>query len=579
MVLLKFNFMKPTCTSNTNTITTKSDTCGFSRWCGTGYHPTKINYIQMKRICFWLAATLIYSAFSLHAADNVKTLNSTITHVTVFSSGAQITGISEVSLVQGISTLAIQGLSPYIDEQSLQVKGRGKFTVLSASLEKNYISGLKEKEQIEVIRKKIKELSIRIEDERLQTGILKEEESFLLANKDAGGKNENLDAANFKILFDFYKSSLILIRTDILSRERKIKELDEELAKLNNQLSVLQTSENMPSGQVIVTLKADASTAGILEINYLVQGAGWFPSYDIRIDKLTEPVSLIYKANVYQNTGVEWKDVKLTFSNAAPNQSGNVPWINPWYLDFIVYDNLSYQRMDKKATPSMAKGELLMSIQDEAESTVGFTVSDNTTSIEFNVEIPYSIETGGKSKSIDMMYLELPAGFEYQAVPKLDQTAFLVAQIREWQKYDLLEGEANLYFENTYVGKSMLNLKFISDTLNLSLGRDLGIIVKRDKRKEFTHEKFIGPNKVVTRSWEVSVRNNKKESIKIHLTDQIPVSQNKDIVVETIELSGGKLNQNTGLVTWDLDVATGQSKTLILSYSVKYPKNSNVNVE
>ncbi len=534
----------------------------------------------MKKLVLTLVICSIFSAPAVFAAEKVKTINSTITHVTVFNSGAQVTGVSEVVLVPGISILLIQGLSPYIDEQSIQVKGKGKFTVLSASLERNYISELKEKEQIETLRTKIEELTIKIEDEKLQTGILKEEESFLLTNKDAGGKNESLDAANFKILFDFYKTSLTQIRTEIMSRERKIRELEKELAKLNNQLSVLQTSENMPSGQIVVTLKTDAAVSGILEVNYLVQGAGWYPSYDIRVNKLTEPVSLIYKANVYQNTGVEWKDVKLTFSNATPNQSGNIPWLNPWYLDFFFDQVVVDYGAQRKAAPTMAKsGVFEMTTVDEASSSVGFAVSQNTTSIEFDVDIPYTIETGGKSKSIDMMNLELPAGFEYQAVPKLDPTAFLIAQVREWQQYDLLEGEANLYFENTFVGKSMLNLKSVSDTLNLSLGRDLGIIVKREKRKDFTSEKFIGSNKVVVRSWEISVKNNKKEGIKIQITDQLPISQNKDIVVESLELSGGKVNPSTNLVTWDIELPAGQSKSLILSYSVKYPKNSNVLVE
>ena len=535
----------------------------------------------MKKVWFVVTSALLFSVFSVAGAENIKNVNSTITHVTVFSGGAQVTGISEVSLVQGISTLAIQGLSPYIDEQSIQVKGKGKFIVLSASLEKNYMSELKEKEQIETLRLKIDELNKKIEDESLQTGLLKEEESFLVTNKNVGGKNESLDAANFKILFDFYKTSLSAIRAEILTRERKIKVMDEELAKLNNQLSALQTSENVPSGQIVVTLKAEAATAGIIEINYLVQGAGWYPSYDIRIDKLTEPVSLIYKANVYQSTGVDWNNVKLTFSNASPNQSGNVPWLYPWYLDFFqIMGSDDYRAYDKKSAPAMAE-EMSVAFDVEADSPVpvGFTTSDNTTSIEFNVDIPYTIETGGKSKSIDMMSLELPAGFEYQTVPKLDPSAFLVAQVREWQKYDLLEGSANLYFENTFVGRSMLNLQNVSDTLNLSLGKDPGIIVKREKRTEFTTERFIGPNKEVKRSWEISVRNNKKESVKIHLTDQIPISQNKDISVESEELSGGKLNEATGLVTWDIELPAGQSKTLILSYSAKFPKSSSVNVE
>jgi uncharacterized protein (TIGR02231 family) len=536
----------------------------------------------MKKICLILAITSLSALSSLSASENIKNLNSTITHVTVFSSGAQVTGVSEVSLLPGISVMAIQGLSPFIDQQSIQVKGKGKFTVLSVSLEKNYLSELKEKDQIESLRKQIEMLTSKIEDENLQSGVLKEQEAFLLANKVAGGKNESLDAVNFKILYEFYTTNLALIRSEILSHERKIKLLEKELEKLNNQLSVLQTSENVPSGQVVVTLKAETETTGILEINYLVQGAGWYPSYDIRVNSLTEPVSLIYKANVYQNTGVEWNNVKLTFSNASPNQSGNVPFMYPWFLDFMQDVSYSYRSTDKKSAPAMELQEMVVTTSVEADASpvsVGFAASDNTTSIEFNVDIPYSIETGNKTKSIDMMSLELPADYEYQTVPKFDPAAFLVAQIRDWEKYNLLEGEANLYFENTFVGKSMLNVKFVSDTLNVSLGRDPGIIVKRDKRKDYTSEKFIGSNKVETRSWDISIRNNKKGIVKIQLTDQIPLSQNKDITVEAIELSGGKLNQNTGLVTWDLEIAPGQSKNQVLSYSVKYPKNSDVFVE
>jgi uncharacterized protein (TIGR02231 family) len=534
----------------------------------------------MKKIVFVLILICLVPAHLLQSADNLKNVSSTITHVTVFGSGAQITAVSDLTLSQGINIITIQGLSPYIDEQSLQVKGKGKFTVLSASLDKNYISGLEESGETSQLRQKIDELGKKIEDERLQSGILKEEESFLLANKDAGGKNESLDAANFKTLFEFYKTSLTQIRMDILSRERKIKEMEKELEKLNNQLNNLQSQENTPSGQVTVTLKAETPVSGMVEISYLVQGAGWYPSYDIRIDKLTDPVSVTYKANVYQNTGVDWKNVKLTFSNAAPNQSGNVPWLYPWYLDFSFALNETYQAYGKKSAVPMARSKEEDMVQSaEAAAPVGFAVTENTTSVEFNVDIPYSVETGGKAKSIDMMYLQLPAGYEFQSVPKLDPAAFLVAQVRDWQKYDLLEGEANLYFENTYVGKSTLNLKMISDTLNLSLGRDQGITVKREKRTEYTTERTLGSNRIVTRSWQISVRNNKKESLKIKLTDQIPVSQNKDIEVEAEELSKGSLNPVSGAVTWETEIPAGQDKTFILTYTVKYPKNSTVIVE
>jgi uncharacterized protein (TIGR02231 family) len=193
--------------------------------------------------------------------------------------------------------------------------------------------------------------------------------------------------------------------------------------------------------------------------------------------------------------------------------------------------------------------------------------------------VPYSIPSAGTPKSIDMMSVELPAVFEYQAVPKYNRDAFLVAKVYDWGKYDLLPGEANLYFENTYVGKSFLNVSAVTDTLPVSLGSDMGIVIKRDKRKNFTSEKFIGNNKVVTLSWEISARNTKSEKIKIKISDQVPISQNKEITIETQELSGGKHDPKTGYVTWDLDINPGETKNIILTYTVKYPKDKVVNLE
>jgi uncharacterized protein (TIGR02231 family) len=317
----------------------------------------------------------------------------------------------------------------------------------------------------------------------------------------------------------------------------------------------------------------------------MVQAAGWYPSYDIRVDKLNEPVSLVYKANVYQNTGIEWKNVKLSFSNATPNRSGNIPTLFPYYLNFQQYrpvgDNL--QKSSKsEAMPSMAVAEDVM--RDD-EFALGFSdlsevvVVRNATGFSFDVAMPYDVKSGGDVKTIEMQRLSLPCKFAHRSVPKLEQEAFLLANIHDWEQFDLLDGEANLYFENTFVGKSLLNLSVVKDTLNLSLGRDQGIVIKREKRKDFKSEKFIGSNRVETRSWEISVRNTKTEAVKITILDQIPVSNNKEITVEAEELSGGKTDVLKGIISWDLDLKAGENKKLILTYNVKYPKDKEVFVE
>jgi uncharacterized protein (TIGR02231 family) len=201
------------------------------------------------------------------------------------------------------------------------------------------------------------------------------------------------------------------------------------------------------------------------------------------------------------------------------------------------------------------------------------------TTITFDIAIPYTILSDGKIQTIDIQKLTAPANYKYVTFPKLSQLAYLTANIPEWAQLSLQSGEATLYFENSFVGKSYLNVRQLTDTLRLSLGTDNSILVKREKSKDFTSKKVMGSNKTETYSYLLTVRNNKNNNVKITLNDQIPLSSNSSITVETIELSGGRYNNQTGEIKWDLDIKPQETKQIILSYSVKYPKDKIVILE
>ena len=200
------------------------------------------------------------------------------------------------------------------------------------------------------------------------------------------------------------------------------------------------------------------------------------------------------------------------------------------------------------------------------------------TSITFDVALPYSIPSDGKIQTIEIQRTATPADYKYVTVPKLSTMAYLTANITDWAKQSLQTGEATLYFENTYVGKSTLNVNQLTDTLILSLGADNGLLVKREKRKDYTSRKIIGTNKTEIYSYLLSIRNNKSNPVRITVNDQIPVSSNSEITVEPVDLSGGKLS-DAGYVKWDIDIKPKETKELILTYSVKYPKNRTVILE
>lgn len=215
-----------------------------------------------------------------------------------------------------------------------------------------------------------------------------------------------------------------------------------------------------------------------------------------------------------------------------------------------------------------------------ASTTVANTVQQRATTFEFEIDVKYDIPSDGKYHMVGIKEVELPATYTYYATPKLDLDAFLFAKVTGWEDEQLVDGTANIFFENTNVGETQLNLQQVSDTIDLSLGRDKDVVVTREKRKDYTTKQFIGNKKTETITWDLAVRNNKSQAITLKLYDQIPVSQQQEVEVTLEEESGSPdLNADKGILTWDFELAPASDEKVFFQYSVKYPKNRRIYLE
>ena len=114
--------------------------------------------------------------------------------------------------------------------------------------------------------------------------------------------------------------------------------------------------------------------------------------------------------------------------------------------------------------------------------------------------------------------------------------------------------------------------------MNLTLGRDKRVVVTREKLTDFSSVKFLGVNKKQIFTYEITVRNNKKEAVQMELKDQYPLTTDKDIEVELLQYDGAAKNDETGILTCKTQLAPGEIKKYRLSYSVKYPKDKLINL-
>ncbi len=513
-----------------------------------------------------------------------KPVDSKIIEVTVFLNKAQVTREFKTRLDAGKTSLILTGITSQLDPQSIQVTGKGNFIILGINHQQNYLNELNMPKALKVLKDSIELLQKQILLEQSQKEILNKEEQMLLTNQKIGGTNQNLTVAELKAMADFYRSRLGDIVTSRMKLDEKIKKINERISKLNKQFNEQNELFLRNTSEIVINVSAESATQAELRVSYVVANAGWNAVYDVRAINTKSPLQLGYKANVFQGTGEEWKNVKLRLSTANPNQSGLKPELYSWYLDF--YNPIAYdvERKEKerayKAAAMKSEARMEMTVEEPmvAAQSVSEFVSNIQTSLntEFDISLPYSVSSSSKPTVVDIRNYEMKAEYSYSVVPKLDSDAFLIAKALGWEEFSLLPGEANIFFEGTFVGNSYIDPNNIKDTLSLSLGRDKRIVVKREKLKDLTSKSVMGSSKKESYTWEISIRNTKTDAIRINIEDQVPVSQNTQIEVTVVDMGGANYNKQTGKLNWNLEIKPSETRKVQYKFEVKYPKDKQI---
>lgn len=243
------------------------------------------------------------------------------------------------------------------------------------------------------------------------------------------------------------------------------------------------------------------------------------------------------------------------------------------------YGTAQAERAVKFTAPVIKKDSEIKAMALDDDNAMGVEATAAKFGYEFAIAHPLTILSDNKPVGCQIGHYQLPTTYAYKGVPKIDKDAFLVADATGWAHLNLIPGEATVFFDNSYVGKTILDPNLQTDTLHLSMGRDNGIHIERKLMANNTARKLLGNSRVQTMNWEIGVRNSRSEAVTISIYDQVPVSRNAEIVVSPTELSNGRFDKATGRVVWALTLAPGETRKLVLAYQVKYNKNRSLTIE
>jgi uncharacterized protein (TIGR02231 family) len=520
---------------------------------------------------------LLLFSFPIYLFAQSKSYTSSIDQVTVFRQGAQIKRKANIKLSLGQNEIIITDLPAGFDESSIQVSTKNKSNINGVSYKNNFAKDFASNPEYKILVDQKENLNRKKENESIVYETWKEEESLILSNKKVNGDDTGLNTAQLTATADLYRNRLLEVKTKLLEISRKINDTNKDIAKVDAQINEWSVKNSNPNtGEILVNIISTTTSETTIDISYFDPRASWQTSFDLRLESLQKPLSLTNKGKIIQYTGENWKDVSLLLTTANPTLYAQAPMIQTWFLQYFqqgYYGNaLNKAKADLDQTRMLNFRPAAEEINPDDKS----DVRENITFSEYTLANKMSIPSDSKEHEVVLKENEVDAFYKYLAVPKYDNKVYLMANVKDWEQYNFSSGEVKLYFEGTYVGNTFLNVGEASDTLTISLGPDIAINAKREKLKDYSKTTFLSSKKEVKSGYEISVKNNKPTEIEVIVKDQIPIATDAAMEIEAEELSGGKLNKETGIVEWIIKLKPGELAKKRIVFNVKIPKNQKV---
>lgn len=534
---------------------------------------------------------LLICAIKINAQENKFNATSEVKKVTVFLTGAELNHEVKIKLKKGKNIVTFTGLSPRLDERSINLTpGSSEVNVLYINTHTNYLDEKKDNEKIQNLKDSVMLYKDKLALLKFEQDALETEKSLLFKNQSIGGQ-AGVSIADVEKSADFYRKRSTEIN-QLIFKNNKIKtKFEKQRSQYQKQLIELDAEVNPPTSDITATFVANKDVETTMTFKYLIPTAGWTPKYDIRTEGTGKEVTLVYRAILFNNSGLDWNDIKIILSTANPDIGINIPKLSKWHLgnEQVAEENNIAQYV--QVLPGVVKSEVRLDeiqILSDEEQELSKKAADKKAkqnqiqfkkievdmlSTEYTIEQPYTVYSDSKPYTVDVLEKTVNAYYEYMAVPALDKDVFLQTKLALKDLPDLVSGDASVYFGGSYIGKTFIKTIDLDDSLTVSLGRDKKIQMVRKESKQDYQRSIVGNYEKEVLKYETTIKNTRDIPVSIIVEDQIPVASNSDQEINVNEISGAAFDKASGKLTWKIILNPNESKVIKMGYTSKYPKS------
>ena len=540
---------------------------------------------------FLLSANLFFAQKPIYTKAKV-------TAVKVYRNSAELQNTVSFSVPSGISEIVIGNISEEINEKTIQIGVNSKnISILSSQFTSDYSTDFKmdtTNPQIKKVNDSIKIVENLISKNQIELDANKKAVELLDKNQTVLVGSNSSNVAQLTQLTEFYTNKRIELENKLVSLKTKGDDLSKKLSRLKSSLKTKEQKEAEEFADGVIVLKLMSPTAGNikLNINYLTDNVSWKPYYEIKAEKISAPLDVTFKAIVKQNTGLDWKGVKLTLINGNSSRNNYAPTVSPWFIYARSPKEREIQREEisgksavmrarKTVSVDAAEYDVSNALEGRAEGVAvgyaGFNVNANELNTSYDIDIPYDILSNNEDHLISLYQQKIPADYQYFTAPNYNREAYLLAKIKDFSKYNLVSAPASVIFENMYIGETRISPDQTNNEMNITLGNDPKISIRREEVQDKSGEKFLSSYREKVITYDLVIKNNKKEQISIEVKDRFPLSNNEAVKIEVLDKSGAAKDDEKGFLTWNIKLSPSETKKLRVSYKVRYPKDYTIN--
>ncbi|MDK8872432.1 DUF4139 domain-containing protein [Paracoccus sp. SSJ] len=520
-------------------------------------------------------------------ADRIET-TARVTDVTVYPWGAGVTREASLDLPAGAHELVIPGIPEGIDASSLRISAEGAVIGATGFQQERALPETPAKspelrtaeEEVRRLKAALAERDAGVAEIKARAEAAEDTIAFLmkLAESDAAGTGD-IAALTRSVGEQLLQARQTAIRAELEAEAADAgrEELAEELARAEARLEALRGPDS-ERGALVIAVQGQGQPARI-RITSLTGQASWEPVYDLSLQRKEGKLRLDRELLVRQNTGEDWRGVHLVLSTARPMDQSAPSELQP---DFPRIGDPEAKLYSRSAAP-MAEQAVMDSMERAypasapepgiAGSALAGMVGET---VVYDYPTPVDMRDGADALRLPLDSHELAPEIVAEAVPRRDDSAYLVADTVNSTGAVILPGDATFYADGAMVGRGALELTAAGDDMKLGFGPLTGIKLERRIPDEIEGNRGLISKSSERRETAIlRLRNLTGEEWPLRVIDRVPVSTQENLRIDwSADPSPDETDPDgkRGLLVWNGKIAAGEERVITLTTSLRWPE-------